>query len=317
MDRTALQVAVLAVICVIAIALAAGALTAPVEVDRGDGDGGGGGLDGLFESDETDDGTLLPGEEETDDVGFGISALERLCHPQAADPGLLGLLVLVYLAIGAVLTRLYNLGVGAVAFVILGTITVIVVPLLLVGCDGGGASFELPLSGDSVSVAPEGGEETADQGSETVTTPSIILVALLFVTLIGLLAALYVGEMSDSDDPEEVPPEAELQDGPAKLASVAGRTADEIDAAADVENAVYRAWAEMTQTLSVTDPETTTPGEFATAAVDAGMNPDDVRELTRLFEEVRYGDVAVTPQREQQAIETLRRIEQTYGGDNE
>nr|WP_282594522.1 DUF4129 domain-containing protein [Halomarina salina] len=70
----------------------------------------------------------------------------------------------------------------------------------------------------------------------------------------------------------------------------------------------------------MTDPldlsrETSTPGEFAAAAVDAGMSRDDVGELTRLFERTRYGGVAVDEGREQRATTALRRIERTYGDD--
>nr|WP_305794393.1 DUF4129 domain-containing protein [Halomarina rubra] len=61
--------------------------------------------------------------------------------------------------------------------------------------------------------------------------------------------------------------------------------------------------------------ETTTPGEFAAAAVDAGMSRDDVAELTRLFETTRYGGRTVDADREERATTALRRIERTYGGD--
>lgn len=94
---------------------------------------------------------------------------------------------------------------------------------------------------------------------------------------------------------------------------VAGRAADRIGEAS-FSNAIYEAWHGMTTELDVTDPKTTTTGEFANAAVDAGMDPEDVETLTALFEEVRYGDADVTPQRERRAERTLRRIEETYTG---
>jgi hypothetical protein len=43
------------------------------------------------------------------------------------------------------------------------------------------------------------------------------------------------------------------------------------------------------------------------------MAPDDVRELTRLFERVRYGGESATAAREERAVQVLRRIESTYG----
>jgi hypothetical protein len=71
----------------------------------------------------------------------------------------------------------------------------------------------------------------------------------------------------------------------------------------------------MTRTLRVDRPATSTPAEFADAAVDAGMDPDDVSELTELFEAVRYGAEQPTEDHTRRAKKALRRIERTYGGD--
>ncbi|MFT4891934.1 MAG: hypothetical protein ACI9YT_002871, partial [Halobacteriales archaeon] len=62
-------------------------------------------------------------------------------------------------------------------------------------------------------------------------------------------------------------------------------------------------------------PQSSTPGEFATEAIDAGMAPEDVNRLTELFEAVRYGGREPTEKRERTAIETLRRIEDQYADD--
>jgi len=97
------------------------------------------------------------------------------------------------------------------------------------------------------------------------------------------------------------------------VADAAGRAADRLDAADDLENAVYRSWHEMTAHLDVERPDASTPAEFADAAVDAGMDRDDVAELTRLFEAVRYGDAPATAERAERATAALRRIERTYG----
>ena len=52
-----------------------------------------------------------------------------------------------------------------------------------------------------------------------------------------------------------------------------------------------------------------------TTAVEAGMAREDVDRLTSLFEEVRYGGESPTEEREEQALEALRRIEDEYAGD--
>lgn len=85
----------------------------------------------------------------------------------------------------------------------------------------------------------------------------------------------------------------------------------------------------MTSLLAVPDPDTATPGEFADAAVAAGLDEADVTELTRLFEDVRYGerDAAAEPigdsgaadsdgtaTREERAVSVFRAIEAAYPG---
>ncbi|MFC7194534.1 DUF4129 domain-containing protein [Halosimplex aquaticum] len=102
---------------------------------------------------------------------------------------------------------------------------------------------------------------------------------------------------------------------PRDLAVAAGRAADRLEARnADVDNEVYRAWWEMTSLLDVPNPDSATPGEFAEAAVAVGLREDDVTELTRLFEEVRYGE-RDAESREELAVSVFRAIEDSYGGD--
>lgn len=112
--------------------------------------------------------------------------------------------------------------------------------------------------------------------------------------------------------------EAEVEDVPGDIGDTAGETADRIAAGDDtgagqLDNEVYRAWAEMAGHLDIDDPETTTPREFARAAVDSGMDPEDVSALTGLFEAVRYGEQSPTADVEERAVDVLRRIERRYG----
>jgi hypothetical protein len=98
----------------------------------------------------------------------------------------------------------------------------------------------------------------------------------------------------------------------AAVGRAAGRAAHRLEAETDVDNEVYRTWREMTELLDVDDPESSTPGEFATAAVEAGLGREDVDELTRLFEEVRYGGAAPSDDHERRAAAVFRRIEARY-----
>jgi hypothetical protein len=73
----------------------------------------------------------------------------------------------------------------------------------------------------------------------------------------------------------------------------------------------------MTELLDVDEPSSTTPGEFATAAVAAGLGRSDVDELTRLFEDVRYGSTEPSEDLEARALAVFRRIESRYADQQE
>ncbi|WP_436932766.1 DUF4129 domain-containing protein [Halosimplex halobium] len=164
------------------------------------------------------------------------------------------------------------------------------------GGGGAGVYLDLPFSVPGTVAVPLPG-------------PLLVLSALA----VGLAALWYrsdtevslegVGNDRPGDDPGDVDLSA--------VGRAAGAAADRLDADADLTNEVYRAWDEMRALVDAGDPETTAPGEFAEAAVAAGMDPDDVAELTELFAEVRYGgrDPA---DRADRAVAALRRIERTY-----
>ena len=134
------------------------------------------------------------------------------------------------------------------------------------------------------------------------------LVATLVVALAGSVAVLLVNaEVSLDRDDESQDDDVDLE----AVGRAAGEAADRIEAEADLTNEVYRAWYELTRLFDVSDPETTAPDEFTDHAITAGIDPDDVRELTTLFEEVRYGQ-RDPERREDRAVAALRRIESTY-----
>jgi len=122
------------------------------------------------------------------------------------------------------------------------------------------------------------------------------------------------------DDSSRAEIDTEEPDSQRALGAIAGRAADRIEdgdiEGADAENEIYRAWQEMTTQLDIENAEATTPREFRDRAVNTGLPPDDVRELTDLFELVRYGGEDATADREQRAVRVLRRIE-SAGGERE
>ena len=184
----------------------------------------------------------------------------------------------------------------------------------------------------NVSNANETNENNSSQlnGSEDQSSSGFINGLSLLATVAGvLLLALVVGSVfafyrtrgtridperfaADSDGAPEVEDDESKPD-PAAVGTAAGRAAEHIED--DAQNAVYRAWREMTALLDLPDPAVTTPGEFADEAITVGMNPEDVGHLTDLFEEVRYGNAPVTADRKQRARDALRRIESRYEKD--
>ncbi|MFB6119957.1 MAG: DUF4129 domain-containing protein [Halobacteriaceae archaeon] len=167
------------------------------------------------------------------------------------------------------------------------------------GGGGGGGGIPTPSPGTGVQ-APN-------------VPPTVLGVAL--VAVLGLAAVMLYAVTGEDEEYEPLEDE-EAGEAPDKadFAEAAGRAADRIEEAnVEVDNAVYRAWYEMTQLLDIPDPETSSPMDFADAAIEFGLNEDDVMELTDLFNEVRYGHQDAES-REERALEILRHIESEYEG---
>ncbi|QSG04627.1 DUF4129 domain-containing protein [Halapricum desulfuricans] len=180
----------------------------------------------------------------------------------------------------------------------------------------------VPQPGDDGLAGPNESDSGGGDGGRTPTEPPRdqtdvppVVFGAFGLALLVLVGAIYrysaggtdltvEGETGESGEPSSVQ----------AVGEAAGQAADRLDSDGELENAIYRAWREMADALEVSSPRTTTPEEFAEVAVDAGMSREDVRELTRLFEDVRYGDTRPTPERERRAQDALRRIQQTYAG---
>lgn len=153
------------------------------------------------------------------------------------------------------------------------------------------------------------------------------MAAVLQLVFVGLLvvagtvaAAVGYRTLTRSPQPADSTPDAEPSGESAEnleeLAAVAGETANRIRQSGAVENEVYRAWLEMTRALSVSNPRSKTPEEFADVAVRAGMAEEDVEELTRLFNAVRYGSKTPESADEQRAVDLLERVHESYRGES-
>jgi len=193
--------------------------------------------------------------------------------------------------------------------------------LVLTACrnEETGELFDLSDAGRPVQ---EGGGIAG--GASSVTSPDVptaVLLLLVGGTVVGVAVLVLTSSHDQTEEHEELAEEPEPESEPAAdvraIGAAAGRAADRIEQETGgvFENEVYRAWAEMTEQLAVERPASSTPAEFATAAVEAGIDTEDVERLTALFEAVRYGGREPTAERETEAVETLRRIESAYAGE--
>ena len=295
MDRRTLTVLAIVVLGVVALGLSAATLTSPESSSNGGSQSGEPG--GSVVDNQTD---------ETSSEGPNLGDVEPLVLLVA---GLLVVASLVYMA-------LYERG-WLVAF------CVVLAAILVFGLVIQDLEFSPSVSNGTDAGNPgEGGQggdqESSDggQGEGSGSSFPTFLLAGVFLVLLLVAYAVLGRTVSDRD---ENPGEDEETVQPETLGAIAGRAADRIETGPDsttaADNEVYRAWQEMTSRLDATNEETTTPREFEQQAVAAGMAPEDVSELTRLFEAVRYGGEAVTDDRERRAVTVLRRIESKYGGE--
>lgn len=302
--------ALVAVLCIVAIAAAAATLTTTQNIGQGPGAGAGSGPGTGGDSTATENASAAGQSSAPVEPSIG------LCFEVLKQPGVillvLGISVVLFVLVARRVSRLV-----AIALALAYGPFVLTVYQVLTNC--GTEMAQTSPTGSNASTPNASGTVTATPGGggATPTTPPLVILAILGVLLVVALVAIARSSGDDVDlderayetEPEESPVEA--------IGRIAGETADRIDEAGDVDNEVYRAWREMVDQLHVDSPDSTTPGEFADAAVEAGMARPDVRELTDLFETVRYGGADPTADRERRAVEALRRIEREYAGADE
>ncbi|EMA29222.1 hypothetical protein C444_14416 [Haloarcula japonica DSM 6131] len=91
--------------------------------------------------------------------------------------------------------------------------------------------------------------------------------------------------------------------------SAAGESTADADNGPEIDSlSIQEAWALLADRVSVSDPETATPGEYARRAIDSGLPAAPVRRLTTLFREVEYGGRSATGERTESARTALRQL---------
>ncbi len=287
-----------AVLGIVAVGMAAATVSDTLEV----GGSGGFGADGGSGS-----GYAPP----ADDPSAGGSFPAFLEYLLAALVVLLALALAWYLLVH----RRELVKILAVVLVISVVVTAIVLALSQLDWDSAmNATPETPAANETPGGSPGDGE------GETLP----ISLAPVFAVL-AVVAAIFAGALVVSRDGDERGVTADVgsdstTEDVAAVGAAAGRAAERIegdDASDALDNEIYRAWRDMTRLLEVDRPETSTPGEFATAAVAAGMDRAHVNELTRLFEDVRYGHAEPTAELESRAVAVLREIEAAYADEDD
>lgn len=308
--RTALTV-LLAVAAVLALGVSAATLNSTTSDTASGGFGAGSEADDTGVGDQPESGIQLG------DPSGGSAGTFSICVEFFRTPEfVIGLAVVGLVVLGALYrtTRSWLLS-GMALFSL--SIPVLAVILLFASCGQGPSGLALSAA-DSVSnqsslISSQGGGDRGSGGTQNpVSTPTSLLGIVLLLAIVGSIGLLVFSTGDDEEELAEEPPEPPEPEQPVGIGAAAGVAADRLEDDADLENAVYRAWREMTRHLEVDHPHSSTPAEFAAAAVDAGMKREDVDELTDLFERVRYGGTAPTERDERQAIEALRNIEETY-----
>lgn len=293
------------VVGIVAVALAAATIDNPVEPGGTGGAGGG-------------EGTGIPPRTEEPPVeGGGVEI------PAFLEYLFIALLIVAALALAWYLISHRRDAVKLIAIALGVGLVILALVYLFMQLDPSTALNQSPPEMGEMNETPSGGGEPGegDGTDETVPRPLVtLLVALMVVTSIFVGALVVSRRDSDSIVGSESAIETDPDDdNAAAVAAAAGRAAERIEASGDddVDNAVYRAWRDMTRLLEVDRPETSTPREFAEAAIDAGLARDDVDELTRLFEDTRYGHAETTDEMETHAVSVLRRIEDEYAAEHE
>jgi hypothetical protein len=132
---------------------------------------------------------------------------------------------------------------------------------------------------------------------------------LLVIVGVALSAAVLVFFLLDFFVRRKTPPLARSFE---RLAQEAQNAVDALQAGGDVKDIVIRSYLQMSlivrEELGLAREKAMTPDEFEQTLVSTGVPRQPVHHLTRLFEEVRYGNRPTGREDERQAIADLSAI---------
>jgi hypothetical protein len=101
------------------------------------------------------------------------------------------------------------------------------------------------------------------------------------------------------------------------LAQEAQQALTRLQGGHNLKDTIMRCYAEMSQALQkergLERQQAMTPREFEDYLAQSGLQDEHIRQLTRLFENVRYGSKTPGQREEQEAVACLQAIVQAYG----
>jgi hypothetical protein len=171
---------------------------------------------------------------------------------------------------------------------------------------GEGRTVDLGALSGNLSGEEQGNLPTPDRFSGDV--PSWLTAAMSFVLalFVVLLSSLLGWSLYRRRRREVVPAFVD------QVAEEAQTALDAIQAGGDLRSTIIRCYQEMNRAVrearGLTRPEAMTAREFETQLERAGLPAQPVHDLTRLFEEVRYGGKELGPWEERRAVACLTAI---------
>jgi hypothetical protein len=152
---------------------------------------------------------------------------------------------------------------------------------------------------EPLSPAPTA-EFVADPSQWLVLAASLALAVLLVASLVGIAWFFWRRRRPESS-----------------LGRLARDALQALEAGANLKNTVIRCYFQMARVLDeqrgIRRQQSMTPREFERRLEGEGLPGEPVRQLTRLFEEVRYGTMVPGEREERQAIASLRAIVEACG----
>jgi hypothetical protein len=161
-----------------------------------------------------------------------------------------------------------------------------------------GMTMEMPKMGEAGATTPL--PEFNPNPSDATVLAITLAVSLLIVGLIAVTIWVIVRRRQEAPTAMQ------------SLADEAQQAIDTIQAGGSLEDAITRCYREMCSVLQrergIERGNAMTPSEFETVLLGKGMPRQAVHQLTRLFEDIRYGSKPAGAREEQLAIESLTAI---------